>query len=67
MVCHIGAGSGNIQLSSGGILDTQCVNMTGYKGCWCRVATRVFTGQWATFDGRIMVTNGGYEPGMADL
>ena len=41
--------------------------MSGYKGYWCRIATRVFIGRFSRFYGRVMVDNDGYEPSMADI
>lgn len=49
------------------IFDYQKVNMSGYKGYWCRIATHVFIGRFARFYGRVMVENDGYEPCMADI
>lgn len=49
------------------IFDNQKVNMSGYKGYWCRIATHVFIGRFARFYGRVMVDNDGYEPAMADI
>lgn len=49
------------------IFDYQHVNMSGYKGYWCRIATCVFIGRFARFYGRVMVDNDGYEPAMADI
>jgi hypothetical protein len=49
------------------IFDYQRVNMSGYKGYWCRIVSRVFVGQWSRFYGRVMVENDGYEPCMADI
>lgn len=49
------------------IFDYQHVNMSGYKGYWCRIATHVFIGRFARFYGRVMVDNDGYEPAMADI
>lgn len=49
------------------IFDYQRVNMSGYQGYWCRIASRVFVGRWSRFYGRVMVENDGYEPCMADI
>lgn len=49
------------------IFDYQRVNMSGYKGYWCRIATCVFGSRYARFYGRVMVDNDGYEPSMADI
>lgn len=49
------------------IFDYQRVNMSGYQGYWCRIASHVFTGQYQRFYGRVMVENDGYEPSMADI
>lgn len=49
------------------IFDYQRVNMSGYKGYWCRIATCIFGSRYARFYGRVMVDNDGYEPSMADI
>lgn len=49
------------------IFDYQHVNMSGYKGYWCRIASHIFVGRWSRFYGRVMVENDGYEPCMADI
>ena len=49
------------------ILDYQNVDMSSYKGYWCRITSFVFSGRWARFYGRIMVENDGYEPTMAEV
>lgn len=49
------------------IFDYQHVNMSGYKGYWCRITSHIFTGQYQRFYGRVTVENDGYEPAMADI
>jgi hypothetical protein len=49
------------------IFDYQHVNMSGYKGYWCRITSCVFVVRWSRFYGRVMVENDGYEPCMADI